>query len=190
MSAVNVVQRYVHWSDANRAARVVKILTPYIHGHTLDVGCWNGLVARELSDDIVGIDVTRPPDPVIPVTVFDGQKIPFGDGEFDTVLCCTALHHAEDQHALLEEMKRVGKRLVIMEDRFDSAFDRASVIALHAIGSRLVGMPYLKQGFRHIDDWLSLFSKHQLRVESCDRHPGIQPLWLGLRHYVFVLQPT
>jgi Methylase involved in ubiquinone/menaquinone biosynthesis len=186
---VPLLQRYVHWSDTQRAARVVKILKPYIHGRTLDVGCWNGLVARDLTDDIVGIDVAPPPEPVIPVTVFDGKHIPFADGEFDTVLCCTALHHAADQDTLLDEMRRVGKRLVIMEDRYDNVLDRLSVTALHAIGSRVVGMPYLIHGFRHISGWRELFARHHVRIDACDCHPGIQPLWPGLRHYVFVLQP-
>ena len=185
-----MLQNFVQWSDTTRANRVVQLLRPFITGRTLDVGCWNGMVARELSDNIVGIDVAQPPNPVIPVTIYNGREIPFQDKEFDTVLCCTALHHAEDQDAVLSEMKRVGRKIVIMEDRYDNIVDRISVVGLHAIGSRVVGMPYLVSGFRPIASWLDLFERHQLTVKSCHACPGIQPLWFGLRHYIFELEPA
>jgi len=168
---------------------VLNILKKYIQGRTLDVGSWDGQVARSLSDNIVGIDVVLHPQPFIPVTLFDGKHIPYDDKEFDTVLCCTALHHAEDQDAVLAEMKRVGKRLVIMEDRFDNVIDRVSVLILHDLIKLVVEMPYQSQGFRSISSWRDLFKRHGLQLVSCDTYPGIQPLWVGLRHYVFVLEP-
>ncbi len=183
-----LLDTFVAWSDRVRADRVAQILRPHIHGRTLDVGCWNGEVASRLGDAVVGLDVVQPPKPRIPVTLFDGRTIPYPDRAFDTVLCCTALHHADDQDALLAEMLRVGRRIVILEDSFDSTAERISVTLLHAIGSRLVSLPYRRDGFRTSSEWCNLFERHGLRVAHCERHPGVQPGWLFLRHPLFVLE--
>ena len=92
-----LVSRCVQWSDGMHAGRLLRLLKPHLVGRTLDVGCWNGDVTRHCEAGSVGIDIVMPPNPAVPVTLFDGKHIPFGDQEFDTVLCCTALHHAADQ---------------------------------------------------------------------------------------------
>lgn len=183
------LKRFLRWIDEKRAAKVVRILKPHVHGSTLDVGCWNGDVAKRLElDEIIGIDIADPPQPQIEVRRYDGKKIPFEDKRFDTVLCCTALHHVEDQSALLEEMKRVGKQIVIMEDGYNHLFDKISVILLHAIGSRLVGMPYRISGFRSDKQWQEFFAEHDLVIKHKMNHSGVQPLWLFLRHPLYVLE--
>jgi len=185
----SLVNRFLRWVDEKRASNVVSILKPHVRGATLDVGCWNGDVAKRLGqDNIIGIDIADPPQPQIEVRRFDGKSIPFDDKLFDTVLCCTALHHAEDQETLLEEMKRVGKRLVVLEDGYNHLFDKMSVILLHAIGSRLVGMPYRISGFRSDKQWQQLFEKHGLVIDQTENHPGVQPLWLFLRHHLYILK--
>ncbi len=40
----------------------------------------------------------------------DAQEMPFKDKEFDFVICCHVLEHAEDPAAFLKEVMRVGKR--------------------------------------------------------------------------------
>ena len=87
-------------------------------------------------------------------------------------------------------MKRVGKRIVILEDDFDGPLHRMSVLLLHWITSPIIGMPYHNDGFRHVQGWRSLFGKHGLRIVACQRHPGIMPAWPLLRHYLFVLEPV
>jgi SAM-dependent methyltransferase len=184
------LRRFIQWSDARRAQNVVRILKPWVRGRTLDVGSWDGLVASQLGVDIVGIDVCDPPpNTVIPVQRFNGREIPYGDGEFETVLCCTALHHAEDPAALLAEMLRVGRRLVIMDDSYDTLVERCSVQFLHVISSRLVNMPYQKWGFRSLRGWINFFGEAPCRLLRCERYPGIMPTWVGLRHYLFELTP-
>ena len=179
---MKLLDRFLRWIDETRANRVVAILKPHISGSTLDVGCWNGDVANRLDHHpIIGLDVADPPQPQIEVKKFDGRYIPFDDREFDTVVCCTALHHAEDQASLLLEMKRTGKQLVILEDGFNHVFDKMSVILLHAIGSRLVGMPYQVSGFRSNQQWRHFFEEHGLEIVESSDHPGVQPIWCFLR---------
>jgi ubiquinone/menaquinone biosynthesis C-methylase UbiE len=184
------MSRLLQWIDKQRANRVAAILDPHVRGKTLDVGCWNGAVARRLTQaEVIGIDVVRPPEPQIDVVEFDGVHVPFADKQFETVLCCTALHHAAEPDVLLDEMKRVGRRLVILEDSYDTHCERASVVALHAIGSRMVKIPYRCDGFRSSEAWRRMFADHALAVESSTRHPGVQPGWPFLRHNLFVLRP-
>lgn len=191
VNSVRILRRFLEWVDDNRAKKAVRILKPHLHGAVLDVGCWNGHVASLLDQEsIVGIDVADPPLPLIPVKKFDGIHIPFADDEFDTVLCCTALHHAKEQEQLLQEMMRVGRRVVILEDACNNLLERSSVILLHAIGSRLAGIPYRRSGFRTDGEWQAMFSELGLALRHSETHPGVQPLWLFLRHQLYILETT
>jgi SAM-dependent methyltransferase len=186
---MKLLEKLVKWSDGVREERLVRLLSPHLPGRTLDVGCWNGDITRHLGAGSQGIDVVMPPHPAVPVKLFDGKNIPFADKQFDNVLCCTALHHVADQDALVEEMKRVGRRVVIVEDDVDGPCHRASVLLLHQIGGPIAGIAYRKDGFRHVQGWRDLFDRHGLRMMLCERHPGIMPGWPLLRHYLFVLEP-
>jgi len=183
------MRRLIDWSDARRAAKTARILQPWVRGRTLDVGCWDGRVVKQLGVDATGIDVCDPPFPQIPVVRFDGTVIPFETGTFDTVLCCTALHHAVDQPGLFREMLRVGKRVVLFEDSFDTFFERTSVILLHEMSSRMLSMPYRRNGFHSLEEWKRFFAEFPCRLTSVNRYPGIMPIWFYLRHYLFELEP-
>jgi SAM-dependent methyltransferase len=186
---MGLLKRFLDWIDTERAERLARILKPYVEGAVLDVGSWNGHVASRLDHkDIVGIDVAVPAETRIEVRPFDGVHIPFGDKAFDTVLCCGVLHHVDNVSALLDEMGRVGKRLVILEDKYDTMLDKLSVLLLHAVGSRLVHIPYKASGFQSSDCWRRLFAEHGLRVSSCTLYGSFQPCWLFLRANLFVLQ--
>lgn len=41
------------------------------------------------------------------------ESLPFGDGEFETVICVNALDHCEDPAKAVKEMRRVTHRLVL-----------------------------------------------------------------------------
>ncbi len=184
-----MLRRWVRWLEVLRAEKVCRILAPHVVGKTLDVGCWNGEVAARLDHaDIVGIDVTVPPGPLIDVRLFDGTHIPFESESFDTVLSSTVLHHAKDPELLLMEMKRVGRKLVVFEDNVDRWWSHASTLGLHLVTSRLHDMPYERAGFRTTPEWLSMFQRHGLRVVATEFHRGTQPPWPLLRHSLFVLE--
>ncbi len=48
------------------------------------------------------------------VRVEDVYRLPFGDRQFDTVLCSHTLEHVENPDAFLAELGRVGKKVVIV----------------------------------------------------------------------------
>jgi SAM-dependent methyltransferase len=85
-------------------------------GRTLDVGCGDGRLTAELSAaDLVAADVS-------PVALARAERrlpgarlceldpdapLPFGDGEFDLVLCAETIEHVRDVQLLLSEARRV-----------------------------------------------------------------------------------
>jgi ubiquinone/menaquinone biosynthesis C-methylase UbiE len=90
----------------------------------LDVACGTGVVARLAASDVgdsgrvAALDVNRgmlavgrsmPPPRGAPIAWHDGSAValPFGDGEFDVVLCQLGLQFFPDQRAALREMRRV-----------------------------------------------------------------------------------
>jgi ubiquinone/menaquinone biosynthesis C-methylase UbiE len=95
----------------------------------LDVGCGTGAASRTAAataKSVVGVDLS--PQMIqqaearvdgianLEFVLADSEALPFGDGEFTTVLCSNALHHYPDPQRAVREMARVlhaGGRLVI-----------------------------------------------------------------------------
>lgn len=95
--------------------------------HVLDVGCGDGQISAqvELSHkdvSVVGIDVLVRPERHIPVTQFDGAKIPFDDDSFDAVMFVDVLHHATNPIGLLAEAVRVSRKYVLLKDHIRTGF--------------------------------------------------------------------
>ena len=87
----------------------------------LDLGCGNGGLCHALKAkgyQIQPLDVKNISffDDVQPL-VYDGERIPWPDNSFDTVLIITVLHHTPDPVAILKEAQRVArKKIILMED--------------------------------------------------------------------------
>lgn len=97
----------------------------------LDVGCGNGYIAHHLSamlgTSVTGIDVADSTEAPIDYRQYDGREFPAANASFDAIVSAYVLHHAQDLHAMLEEMKRVlrpGGVAVIYEDIPATAWDR------------------------------------------------------------------
>jgi SAM-dependent methyltransferase len=91
----------------------------------LEVGCGDGAVLSELARRQVGetragidisssaIQLARLRSGISEVSVFDGVHIDAGDSAYDLVICTHVLEHLADPAALLTEMERVARQLVI-----------------------------------------------------------------------------
>jgi hypothetical protein len=57
----------------------------------------------------------------IPVKIYDGVRLPEADGSFDVVVCNSVLEHVpvEYRAALVAEMQRVGRRLLLQTPAFE-----------------------------------------------------------------------
>lgn len=94
-----------------------------MHARVLDIGCGDGLLSATLRSqrpdlDIRGIDVLPRNRTHIPVEMFDGSTIPFGDGSFDAVLFSDVLHHTENPATLQREAWRVASQWVLIKDHY------------------------------------------------------------------------
>ena len=94
----------------------------------LDLPAGNGLLSaklRELGHDTVCADINRAqPDYVVADL---NARLPFADGEFDTVLCLEGIEHVLDPQALIGELCRIlkpGGRVILSTPNIQNAFSR------------------------------------------------------------------
>lgn len=95
----------------------------------LDIGCGSGAlvdVLRRRGWDATGTDVadqTLFGGPDMPLIV--GGRIPFPEGRFDVALMVAVLHHvpAREHERLFDEAARVARRVIVLEDIFESRLD-------------------------------------------------------------------
>lgn len=115
----------------------------------LDVGCGSGELAAlimALRPDvrIEGIDVLVRPGTAIPVHQFDGLHIPFADDSFDAAIVVDVLHHTDDPQAVLAEVARVAKAVVIKDHLRDGFLSGATLRFMDWVGNAAHGvrLPY------------------------------------------------
>lgn len=79
-------------------------------GRVLEIGGGNGFQAALLAERVgvvVSIDIKAHPNPIVPVTIYDGRNIPFPEKHFDAVFSSNALEHIADLDRILVESGRV-----------------------------------------------------------------------------------
>lgn len=112
---------------------LVELITPFLSktGKVMDLGCGSGEVSKKLLDSgyrVTSVDVVNKVKVEgVEVVVYDGQKLPFGDKEFDQVLLITVLHHVPHYKELLQEVARVSTEVIIVEDIYENAWDKLNI---------------------------------------------------------------
>jgi len=135
----------------------------------LDVGCGNGYIAHHLSAmlgaDVVGIDVADSTEAPIDYRQYDGFKFPAPNASFDALVLAYVLHHAQDIHSLLEEMKRVlrpGGVAIIYEDIPETVWDRFICWTHDLKWRKRTGACT----FRSEDNWCEIFTQFDFYVSN------------------------
>lgn len=169
--------------DQKRINRVVEAIQQALPNDSitlLDIGCGNGVMASRLvslNTHLVaeGVDVVALPHSAIPVSLYDGERLPFADNTFDVALCIDMLHHTEHPERILAEAARVSRHAVIVKDHIaDNRWDRAILTILDWIGNYGTGVP-MPFNFLSTQQWNQVFTEtglvEQKRIQGLQYWP-------------------
>jgi SAM-dependent methyltransferase len=180
MSLEEVIHgRYVH----DRRSRVLSHHLSQIipkNSHVLDVGCGDGLLARRISNNrpdvtLTGIDTLVRERNHIPIDVFDGQVIPYGDASFDGVMFVDVLHHTTDPMILLREAARIARDAVVIKDHtLDGLLAGPTLRFMDRVGNGRYDVP-LPYNYWPKRRWLEAFDALGLHVGVWTSYLGIYP---------------
>jgi SAM-dependent methyltransferase len=93
--------------------------------NTLEVGCGDGALLSELhrrgfGGRLAGVEITqaavsiaRDRPELDAISLYDGESLPFAESEYDLGILCHVLEHVEDPPALLAEVARCCKAVLV-----------------------------------------------------------------------------
>jgi len=85
----------------------------------LDVGCGNGFFTYYFDQvcDVFGIDFSEKMVDLNPVknkAVMNAEELKFEDNSYDLIFCHALLHHVDDIDRVVQEMKRVSRKWIVL----------------------------------------------------------------------------
>jgi SAM-dependent methyltransferase len=159
-----------------------------VGGRLLDLGAGEGYVTaalwRRTGTWVCAVDIGPYRQVPVPYLIYDGSRLPFENGTFDTTLISLALHHCADPEAVLDEALRVTSlRLIILESVYRNRWERFCLEHLDGWLNRYRhgGEMHLPLAFKRAEEWQQLFDARPVRI--------IDRLWLGSRWERLVHQP-
>jgi len=179
--------------DRGVFVRRVEVLTGHLAGmfpsggKVLDMGCGDGSIAVKLMGlrpdlTVEGVDIMVRPTTHIPVTAYDGNRLPFADSSFDYVMLVDVLHHTKDPAAAFAEAARVAKKAVVLKDHLrEGLFARATLRFMDWVGNygHNVVLPY---NYLSRPEWDAAFARGGTTVADWRDDLNIYP---GLAHLLF-----
>lgn len=98
---------------ADRPIYIAQRFQKYLSGKILDVGCDRAMIQEIVgADNYIGVGMTE--EASIKLDLENAKRLPFEDGEWETVLCLDTLEHLNNFHTMCDEVFRVaGKHLII-----------------------------------------------------------------------------
>lgn len=190
--------RYVKSRRVEALAASIESLIP-ANATVLDVGCGDGLLAEAIQSrrpDIrfAGIDVIARSDARMPVTLFQGERLPFAEGAFDVVLFVDVLHHTPHAEVLLRDARTVARRAVVIKDHCADGFLAWPTLRfMDRVGNARFGvaLPHL---YLRWNEWQGMFVRLGMTATTVQRKLALYPTplsWFFDRslHFVVVLKP-
>lgn len=168
-------------------------------GSVLDIGCGDGQLAlalMKLRPDlrVEGVDVVARPKTLVPVSQYDGTRLPFPDKSFDYVTIVDVLHHTDDATIVLSEASRVARSGVVIKDHLREGWlAQATLAFMDWCGNIGDGVP-LPYNFLSRAEWQGAFFKSKLQSlmtnEKLDIYlPPARWLFDRQLHFVSFLEP-
>ena len=156
------------------ARRKLRLIEPWLDrsDQLLEIGSGPGSVLTEFRAAgyaVEGLDVSDSAyEDGLKATLYDGAYMPFDDGAFDTALLLTVLHHTPDPEAILKEAVRVARRVIIIEDVFESAWQRKYTKVADSITNlEFFGHPHTN---RSDPEWRDTFNRLELDLVQAEIH--------------------
>ena len=111
---------------------------------------------------IVGLDVDNTSlwKEIQPV-IYDGKIIPFKNNVFDNTTVICVLHHCQKQEQLLNEIMRVSKRAIVIEDTYRNQLEHIAI----AIRDSIENWEFYKHTYRSYPEWKKLCENNGWKVK-------------------------
>jgi SAM-dependent methyltransferase len=149
-----------------------KRLLPFLSSgqSVLEVGAGNGALTKLLGLDgleMVPLDIAdKSLFKEMNVTVYDGNVFPFSDKQFDACQLITMLHHTTNAEELVRKAKRVSNRIIIMEDIYESPFQKyLTWFTDSLVNWEFYGHPHTN---RTDAEWKEIFQRNGLELENVE----------------------
>jgi ubiquinone/menaquinone biosynthesis C-methylase UbiE len=151
----------------------------------LEVGSGPGSVVQTLrarGHNVTPLDIADSAfEPSLTPVVYQGGVMPFEGEQFDTALVLTTLHHTPDPDAILREAARVARRVIVIEDVFETRWQEAyTKFADSLTNMEFLGHPHSNRNDAH---WQQSFAQLGLTLA----HRRIYGLLKLFRQAVYVL---
>lgn len=129
---MNKMQKYIFSEEKKWFFRML----PFIkdpQGKILKVGNGLGYLSKmialtNLKINILDINIDKDCINKGDVDIYDGISFPYKDNKFDVSICYLVLHHTPNPIEIIREMKRVSKRLIILEETYDNFLAKLDLI--------------------------------------------------------------
>ena len=144
----------------------------------LDVGSGNcalNLLTQKAGFNIRGLDISNKSvfSKVKPV-VYNGEKFPFKNNEFEISQLITVLHHIKDPEKTINEAVRVSKKIIIMENIYSNIFQKHITFIADSINNwEFSGHPHTN---KTDEQWREIFDRNNLKIEKVEYYPESFPL--------------
>ncbi|HTQ38410.1 MAG TPA: class I SAM-dependent methyltransferase [Pirellulales bacterium] len=130
-----VLYRLARWRVREKLAAI----GPYLNkgDRVLDVGAGNCVLCQQLRHqgyEVLPLDLENLSfiDGIAP-TVYDGKTIPFPAKSFEVALLITVLHHTSDPDAVLAEVSRVARRIIVVEEIYQNLLEKYYTYAIDSL---------------------------------------------------------
>lgn len=168
----------------------------------LDVGCGDGRFAKFIEEhfncDVMGVDTIDYLAVNLPFKTYDGNRLPVADKDYDVALCMAVIHHTNNPEALIKELHRSAKKVVLIEDYCSTGLGKIG-LHLNDYFTNVVQNAYKwwcgyhkgsvfhmqwKLNFKTEAEIRDILKRNGINLDHYHRTPKS---WKGMSHGVYVL---